>query len=134
MSTPRTILAWIAQAAAAAILLQTLFFKFSGAEESIYIFETLGAEPLGRYGSGVVELAAAILLLIPSRAALGGFVAAGVMAGAIGSHLTVLGIDVLGDGGTLFAMAWVVLIASATVIVLRREGLPVIARRLVPAL
>ncbi|HEX9642014.1 MAG TPA: DoxX family protein, partial [Candidatus Krumholzibacteria bacterium] len=92
MSARRNIIAWIAQVVAAAILLQTLFFKFSGAPEPVHIFTTLGAEPWGRYASGVAELIAGILLLIPSRAAWGALLAAGVMAGAIVSHLTVLGI------------------------------------------
>jgi hypothetical protein len=45
---------------AAIILLQTLYFKFTGAEESIYIFTKVGMEPWGRIGSGVGELIAAI--------------------------------------------------------------------------
>ena len=69
------------QLLAAAILLQTLFFKFTGAEESVYIFSTLGVEPAGRIGSGVVELIAALLLLVPSTVAAGALVALGVMAG-----------------------------------------------------
>lgn len=117
---------WIAQIVAAAILLQTLFFKFTGAPESIYIFETLGAEPWGRIGSGVVELMAGLLLLTPSRAALGAVLGAGVMVGAIGSHLTKLGIEVQGDGGTLFAMACVVLLCCLTVAWLRRDSLPIV--------
>src|SRR5690349_1697763 len=93
---------WVLQLLAAGILLQTLFFKFSASEESVYIFTTVGAEPWGRIGSGVVELIAAILLLSPSTAALGALLAMGVMAGAIMSHLTILGIEVKGDGGLLF--------------------------------
>ena len=51
-------LSWLLQVVVAVILLQTLFFKFTGAAESVYIFSTLGAEPWGRLGSGVVELIA----------------------------------------------------------------------------
>jgi len=114
----------VAQLVAALILLQTLFFKFSGAAESKAIFEALGAEPWGRIGSGVVELIAAVMLLMPRTAALGGLIAAAVMVGAIGSHLTVLGIEVNGDGGTLFGMACAVLICGLLASLLRRDRYP----------
>lgn len=90
---------------AALILLQTLWFKFTAAPESVYIFSQLGAEPAGRIGSGVAELIAAALLLIPRTAWIGAAIALGIMSGAIVSHLTVLGIEVMGDGGTLFVLA-----------------------------
>lgn len=106
---------------AAGILLQTLFFKFSGAEESVYIFETLGAEPFGRWASGVMELIAAVLLLVPATQAIGAVLSAGVMAGAIMSHLLFLGIEVKGDGGLLFGLAIVVFI-SATVIAFQQRA------------
>ena len=88
----------IARVIAAVILLQTLYFKFTGDEESVYIFEKVGAEPVGRIGSGVVELVAAILLFVPSLSWLGALLALGVISGAIISHLTVLGVVVQGDG------------------------------------
>jgi uncharacterized membrane protein YphA (DoxX/SURF4 family) len=100
-----TILTWIAKLTAVIILLQTLFFKFTGAEESIYIFETLGIEPFGRIGSGVVELIASILILIPKTTLLGALLALGTMVGAIISHLFILGIEVKNDGGLLFILA-----------------------------
>ncbi len=113
---------------AAAILLQTLYFKFTGAEESVYIFTTLGAEPWGRIASGLMELATAILLLVPSTAALGGVFAMGVMSGAILSHVAVLGIAVKGDGGLLFALAVVVWLAAAGTAWIHRAQLPLISR------
>lgn len=119
-------LSWLVRVVPAFILLQTLYFKFTGAPESIYIFETVGAEPWGRIGSGIVELVAAILLLFPATRVYGALVAAGVMVGAIGSHLTVLGIEVQGDGGTLFWMGVVVLVCSLVVLVLHRDELPVV--------
>jgi hypothetical protein len=121
---------WVLQIAAAAILLQTLFFKFTAAEESVYIFSRLGAEPWGRIGSGLVELLAAILLLVPATAPLGAALTMAVMAGAIGSHLTVLGIEVMGDGGLLFALAVTTFLASLVVLGIRRGQLPVIGRYL----
>jgi hypothetical protein len=117
---------WVLQLVAAGILLQTLFFKFTGAEESVYIFSTLGAEPWGRIGSGIVELIASVLLLLPATASLGAILAAGVMAGAIFSHLTVLGLEVKGDGGLLFALAVIVFASSAIVLTIRRTQLPVV--------
>lgn len=113
-----------ARLVAAAILAQTLFFKFTGAAESKHIFETLGIEPWGRLGSGAVELLAVVLLLIPGLAVFGALLALGVMGGAILSHLTVLGIEVQGDGGLLFALALVTAACAATVLWLRRRQLP----------
>lgn len=126
LSRTQASLSWVLQLVAAGILLQTLFFKFTGAEESVYIFTTLGAEPWGRIGSGIVELIASALLLVPATAPLGAVMASGVMAGAILSHVAVLGIEVKGDGGLLFGLALVVLACSAMVIAIRRAQLPVV--------
>jgi putative oxidoreductase len=114
---------WIVRLVAAGVLLQTLFFKFTGAPESVYIFTTLGMEPWGRIGSGVVELVASGLLLWTGTAGLGGLLAAGLMAGAILSHLTRLGIEVQGDGGLLFGLACVVLLCSLATVALHRAEL-----------
>lgn len=108
----KEILIWILRITASVILLQTLFFKFSGAEESIYIFSTLGVEPYGRIGSGIVELIAAILILMPKSTWIGALGASGVMMGAILSHLFVLGIEVENDDGLLFALAVITLLCS----------------------
>ena len=120
---------WVAQVAVAAILGQTLFFKFTGAPESIYIFEKLGLEPWGRIGSGMAELLAAVLLLVPVTPALGAIVALGVISGAIASHLGPLGIEVQGDGGLLFGLALAVFAGSALVVWLRRRELPLVGAR-----
>ena len=121
---------WACQLTAAAILGQTLFFKFTGAPESRYIFTTLGIEPWGRIGTGVAELVAVVLLLYPRTSVLGAGLAVGLMAGAIMGHLTKLGIDVQGDHGLLFKLALTVLAASVIVVVLRRRELPIIGDRL----
>ncbi len=110
----KIIFGWVLRLVAAIILLQTLYFKFSASEESVYIFSTLGIEPWGRIGSGIVELIAAILILIPRTTAFGALLATGVMSGAIFSHLfTPLGIEVKGDGGLLFFYAILVFVSSA---------------------
>ncbi len=106
-----TILFWILRVLAAVIMLQTLYFKFSGAEESIYIFSTLGMEPWGRIGTGVVELIASVLLLIPRTTPIGALLGLGVMSGALFFHLTKLGIEVKGDHGQLFIYALLVFIS-----------------------
>ena len=103
---------WIFRIVASGILLQTLFFKFSGAKESIYIFSTLGIEPYGRIGSGIAELIVAILILIPKTTWIGALVGIGLMSGAIASHLFVLGIEVKNDGGLLFSLAVITLLSS----------------------
>ena len=124
------ILSWVCRIAAAIILLQTLFFKFTAAPESVYIFTKVGAEPWGRIGSGVVELIAAVLLLTPRFIWAGAILALGVMAGAIVSHLTLLGIEVQGDKGLLFTLAVTVFVACAVTLYLHRRQLPVIGWRL----
>ncbi len=128
MSLPKSAsyLSWACQIVAAVILLQTLYFKFTGAPESIYIFSTLGLEPWGRIGSGVVELIASVLLLIPSTAGVGAVIALGVISGAIVSHLTKLGIVVQNDGGLLFALAITVFVCCAVVAWIRRGQIPVV--------
>jgi uncharacterized membrane protein YphA (DoxX/SURF4 family) len=124
--TMQGIVSWGLQLLVAGILLQTLFFKFTGAAESVYIFSTLGVEPWGRILSGIVELVAAILLLVPATTTVGAVLALAVMAGAIGSHLTVLGIEIMGDGGLLFALALTVFGASAVLLVIRRREIPLV--------
>lgn len=115
------ILEWGITLLVALILLQTLFFKFSAAAESVYIFTTVGIEPYGRIGSGIAELIAALLLLYPATRWVGATLAIGVMAGAIMSHLTILGIEVLGDGGELFFLALLVFFGSTFLLVLHKD-------------
>jgi len=117
MKNINTIIYWIARLVAAAIMLQTLYFKFSGSAESVYIFSTIGMEPWGRIAVGIFELIAALLLILPSTAWLGAGLALGLMVGAIGMHLIILGIEVLGDGGYLFLLAVVVSVCSIYVLI-----------------
>lgn len=129
MTSKLNIISWACRIVVAVILFQTLFFKFTGAEESKYIFSTLMGpelEAYGRIGSGVVELFAVILLLIPSKAWLGAFVALGTISGAIMSHLTMLGIVVKGDGGLLFMLAVTVFALSSVTLVIHRRELPIV--------
>jgi uncharacterized membrane protein YphA (DoxX/SURF4 family) len=135
-SRSMTLVLWSLRLVAAVILLQTLFFKFTGAPESVYIFTKVGEfsglpmEPFGRIGSGMVELIAAILLLIPRTSAVGALIALGTMAGAIVSHLVILGIEVQGDGGLLFALAVIVAVSSTIIALVERKNIPLIGARL----
>ena len=124
------VLSWLTRLTVAVILLQTLYFKFTGAPESVYIFTTVGQEPWGRYGSGVVELIASVLLFVPRMVAIGALLALGTMSGAIFFHLTKLGIVVQDDGGLLFALAVTVFICAAFLLWLHRRTLPVIGAKL----
>ena len=110
----------------AVILLQTLYYKFGGHEDSIYIFTTLGLEPYGRIGIGVMELIASILILLKRTSWAGALLTVGLMSGAIFSHLTQLGIEVKGDGGQLFYMAVGTWVLSLFVLWSERKQIPFI--------
>jgi hypothetical protein len=115
---------WIIKLIAVVILLQTLYFKFTGAPESVYIFSTLGIEPFGRIGSGIVELITSILILIPRTTLIGALLGLGTMVGAVLSHLLILGIQVQNDGGTLFALALITLTCCGLLIFSNKNKIP----------
>lgn len=116
MKTIESIFYWTIRLVAAVILLQTLYFKFTAADESVFIFTTVGMEPWGRIGIGILELIAAVLLLVPVTAWMGALLALGLMLGALGMHLTLLGIEVMEDGGYLFALALLVTVCCIYVL------------------
>lgn len=122
---------FILKLVAAVIMLQTLFFKFSGAQESIDLFTKVAGENEAamRIGTGVIELIASILLFIPKRTWLGALLAAGTMAGAVMSHLTILGIEHEGDGGALFISAIITLVASGILLILNRKDIPIVGKK-----
>ena len=120
---------WALRIIAALIMLQTLYFKFTSAEESVYIFSQLGMEPWGRIGTGILELIASILILYPRTTFFGSVLAIGLMCGAIVAHLTRLGISIKNDGGQLFIYALVVLVSSAILaFIYRNDGTNFIKR------
>ena len=143
MAAPVLVFSWACRIAAAIILLQTLFFKFTAAPESVYIFTKLGTfihayipfapigtvEVSGRIGSGIMELIAAVLLLTPRFVWAGAILAMAATCGAITSHLTFLGIEVQGDKGLLFFLAIAVFVASAIALFLHRMQIPVLGER-----
>lgn len=114
---------WVLKGLAALIMLQTLYFKFSAAEESVYIFSTLGMEPWGRIGTGVLELLTSVLILYPRTTVFGAALGAGLMSGAIFFHFTKLGIAVRGDGGQLFLYAIVTFLSCISLLLIYREQL-----------
>ena len=122
--TTTSILSLVLRLVPAIILLQTLYFKFSAAPESVFIFEQLGLEPWGRIGLGVAELIIAILILVPKTTWLGALLGIGIMAGAIFSHVTQLGVVVQNDGGTLFILALVTLIFCMVLAWVNRKQIP----------
>lgn len=112
----------------AIILLQTLYFKFTAAPESVYIFETLGLEPYGRIGLGVLELITAVLLLVPRTTWIGALLGMGIMAGALFSHITTLGMVVQDDGGTLFILALITFVCCLALAWVQRDRIPLFKR------
>ncbi len=116
-----SIISWILRVIASAILLQTLYFKLTAHPESVELFTKLGVEPWGRIGTAIIELIAGILLLIPSTVFIGAFLGVGLMAGAIMSHLTIIGIESKGDGGQLFMLAILVLICCLLLTIIHRK-------------
>ncbi|MEQ1893578.1 MAG: NAD(P)/FAD-dependent oxidoreductase [Planctomycetota bacterium] len=125
------VLSWSVRIATAAILFQTLFFKFTGAEESVYIFTTLGMEPWGRIGSGIAELVCCGLLLWPTTVTLGAGLTLAVISGALVSHLTRLGLEVQGDGGLLFALAVGVFLGALGLVWIHRAEIPFFGHRFI---
>lgn len=126
----KTSIYWVARVFAAIIMLQTLYFKFTASPESVYIFTTVGMEPWGRIGMGVIELIASIFILITATAWLGAGLALGLMAGAIGMHVTILGIEVQNDGGQLFLYAVIVAVSSLYILWYDLGKVKIIAMRL----
>ncbi len=133
MTNLTRIIFWISRIVAAIIMLQTLYFKFTGAEESVYIFTQVGMEPWGRIGVGVMELIASFLILVPSTVWLGSVLAAGLMGGALMMHLTILGIEVKGDGGYLFILALIVAICSLVAFWIDRKNIPPPIKKFIPS-
>lgn len=119
----KTIFTWILRLIAAFIMLQTLYFKFTAQPESVQLFTTLGMEPWGRIGTGVGELIASILILIPRTTLMGAIMGLGLMSGAIFFHLTKLGVYFGGDA-VLFGYAVTVFVCCALLIIMYRKNIP----------
>ena len=119
----KNIISWVLRLTVGVILLQTLYFKFTAHPDSVHIFSALGVEPWGRIGLGIIELITAILILIPKTKIIGMLNSLGIILGAVFSHILVLGINVSNDGGDLFTLAIVVLVASVIFLILHKNEL-----------
>lgn len=119
----------ILRIAIAVILVQTLRFKFTAHPDSVYIFQTVGLEPYGRIGIGILELIAGMLILIPKTVWAGALLTSGLMSGAILMHLTKLGIEVNEDGGVLFITAVITLILAVIVLFYHRKEIPILGKK-----
>lgn len=117
----KNIISWVLRLTVAIILLQTLYFKFTAHPDSVHIFSALGVEPWGRIGLGIVELITAILILTPKTKIIGMINSLGIILGAVFSHLLVLGVNVGNDGGSLFTLAIIVLIASTLFLIIHKN-------------
>lgn len=116
----KNIISWVLRLTVAIILLQTLYFKFTAHPDSVHIFSALGVEPWGRITLGIVELITAIIILTPKTKIIGMINSLGIILGAVFSHLLVLGVNVGNDGGSLFTLAIIVLIASTTFLIIHK--------------
>jgi uncharacterized membrane protein YphA (DoxX/SURF4 family) len=126
----KNIIDWALRIAAAVILLQTLYFKFTGHPESVELFSKLGVEPWGRVGTGIIELVTGVLILIPSTVVFGAVLGIGLMLGAIASHLLVIGIESQGDGGQLFGLAIIVLICCVIIAFMHKSQIQIYLNRI----
>lgn len=119
----RTIFIWVLKLIAAYIMLQTLYFKFTAQTESVELFTKLGMEPWGRIGTGIGELIASILILIPRTTLIGALMGLGLMSGALFFHFSKLGIYFGGDA-ILFSYAVITFVCCAVLIIVHRKNIP----------
>jgi uncharacterized membrane protein YphA (DoxX/SURF4 family) len=118
----RSIAIWILRLVPAIILLQTLYFKFTAHPESVKLFTEIGMEPYGRIGTGILELIASILILIPRFTGYGAILGLIMMTGALYFHLTKIGIYFNGDP-LLFIYAVITFVCCAILIFIYKNQL-----------
>ncbi len=120
----KNIASWILRIFTAVIFTQTLYFKFTGHQDSVEIFSALKIEPSGRILIGILELVSAILILVPGTVVYGAILAWGIMGGAIIGHCTVIGFE--GDNLSLFLLGVAVWVSATILLVLHRDQLPIL--------
>lgn len=113
----------------ALLILQTLFYKFTAAPESVYIFEKIGLGAVGRIGIGIIELITAVLLVNKKTSLIGAILSVGVISAAIFFHLTILGIEVMNDKGLLFYMAIAVFVLSVLILMINKKEVVVLIKK-----
>jgi len=125
----KTTVSWLLRVIIAVIFIQTLYFKFTGHPDSVFIFSSLGLEPYGRIGLGIIELIASVLLVVPRTKILGLLLSFGTILGAVFSHLLYIGIEVKGDGGFLFFLAFLVFLACVVLFFIHKKEIIEITKR-----
>jgi len=118
------------KAIAVITMLQTLFFKFSAANQSVELFTKIAGEHEAylRIGTGIIELISSILLFTSNRSWLGALMTLGVMSGAILGHITILGISHNNDGGLLFGAAVYIFIVALVVLINQRKKIFILGK------
>ena len=104
---------WVLQIGAAGMFLMVGFLKLSGNAQLVGLFQAIGLGQWFRYLTGTLEVAGAFLLLIPRTSGLGALMLAGVMLGAVVTHVFIV-------GGSPF-MAIVLLVVTSLVAWGRRQ-------------
>ena len=107
------VLLWVLQIGAAGMFLMVGFLKLSGNPQLVGLFEAIGLGQWFRYLTGTLEVAGAFLLLIPRMSGLGALMLAGVMVGAVVTHVFIVG------GSPL--MAIILLVVTGVVAWRRRQ-------------
>lgn len=130
MNTKNSI-SWVLRLTVAIILLQTLYYKFTAHPDSVHIFSALGVEPWGRITLGIIELITSILILLPKTKIIGMATSLGIILGAVFSHILVLGVNVSNDGGALFSLALIVLIASTIFLIMYKKELILVTSKII---
>jgi putative oxidoreductase len=104
---------WVLQIAAAGMFLMVGFLKLSGNAQLVGLFQAIGIGQWFRYLTGTLEVAGAILLLIPRTSGLGALMLAVVMICAVATHVFIV-------GGSPF-MAIILLVVTGVVAWGRRQ-------------
>src|SRR5712672_4532717 len=107
------VMLWVLQIAAAGMFLMVGFLKLSGNPQLVGLFEAIGLGQWFRYLTGTLEVVGAFLLLIPRTSGLGALMLAGVMVGAVVTHVFIVG------GSPLMAM--ILLVVTGLIAWGRRE-------------
>jgi putative oxidoreductase len=104
---------WAIQILGAAMFLMAGGNKLSGNEQMVGMFNAIGVGQWFRYVTGGIEVIAALMLFVPRLAGIGALLLVGTMAGAIATHLFIIGGN--------FAMPAVLLVLMGIVAYARRE-------------
>jgi hypothetical protein len=130
LTRKQRIVYWIFAGVAAAIMVETLFFKFTGAAESKYIFSKMGTEPWMRWVQGIWAWDAVFYVIAQFTGGVASVVLVASVAGKLLAHPSVNYVATLpGSGGTGAAFLGEVVIALILMsVVLVVSNTPKLAR------